>query len=155
MSCLSYILLVLICWFDLQGIVMNAMQKVAWWEFAVSIVTIAFVSLLYPVLGNGATGAFGLFGFLALSRLFLRKRNEESIIDERDRNIEQKAIKWGISAAWQFTFLALMGIVLWNNSLGRQSVSLTFLNWLIWLQFAVCYCVKGLVGILSYRNHAA
>ncbi|MGL4512946.1 MAG: hypothetical protein ACRCT8_07620 [Lacipirellulaceae bacterium] len=52
------------------------------------------------------------------------------------------------------TFVALIAAVMWNSSRGVHSVSLVFLNWLIWVQFAVCYGVKGFVGILGYGRVA-
>jgi hypothetical protein len=76
---------------------------------------------------------------------------------ERDRAIDQRAIRLGVGAAWMGLFLALIVLVFWSSIYNDRVVPTSFLTWLIWIQFAVCYGVKGLVGVLAYRrqNHAA
>ena len=53
---------------------MSAMEKVAWFELLVSLTALVAVTALYPWLGNGATGAFGLLGLLGGCYWFLRPR---------------------------------------------------------------------------------
>jgi hypothetical protein len=135
---------------------MNAMEKVAWTEFLVSVVAIAAVTLLVPWLGRGALGAFGLLGFLGLTPLFLRKRGDRVVIDERDQEIQRKAIVLGVNSAWMMLSMTLIAAVLWSAHSHATGVSTGFLTWLIWVQFAVCYGIKGLVAVILYRRqHAA
>lgn len=136
---------------------MNAMEKVAWTEFVVSLATVAMVSVLYPWLGSGATGAFGLLGLVVCSVWFVKGRRQTVVIDERDRQIERQATRRGIEAAWMALFLALIAIVLWNSYHDTKVVATGLLTWLIWIQFAICYGVKGFIGVISYRrqNRAA
>lgn len=133
---------------------MNAMEKVAWTELIVSTVTLAVVALLYPWLGFGATGAFGLLGLLALGMWFLRQRGSQVVVDERDRTIERSATQLGIGAAWMGLFLTLIMLVLWSSYYNEGVVPTWMLTWLVWLQFAVCYGVKGLAAVLAYRKQA-
>lgn len=128
---------------------MTAMQKVAWTELLASVVTLIVVTALLPVLGSKASAAFGLLGFLVAGMWFIRKG---AIIDERDREIEAHATKMGIGVAWQSLFLALIAIVFWNAE--DRTVSTSVLTWLVWLQFAICYGVKGFVAVRMYRSQS-
>jgi hypothetical protein len=131
---------------------MNAMEKVAWTELIVSVAAVVVAAALIPWLGNGATSAFGLLGLLVCSLWFLRKRGPGVIVDERDREIERQATKFGVEAAWTATFLALIALVFWSSTYNESVVATRALTWLIWSQFAICYGVKGLVGVMSYRR---
>lgn len=133
---------------------MNAMEKVAWTELIVSAGTALLVTLCFPWLGHGALGAFGFMGFVACGMFFLRKKGTAVVIDERDREIERVATRRGIEVAWMTTFLTLIAVVMWTAFTGGESVSLLFLNWLIWIQFAICYAVKGFVGVMAYRGQS-
>jgi hypothetical protein len=131
---------------------MNAMEKVAWAELAISATALGAVAVLLPWLGQGATGAFGLLGFLGLTILFLRKKGPGVVVDERDQEINRRATQLGIYAAWMTSFLCLLALVLWSGQQEQQVVATSILTWLLWSQFAVCYLVKGLVGVVSYRR---
>ncbi len=133
---------------------MSAMEKVAWTELLVAVTTLVVVTALYPWLGNGATGAFGLLAFVVGGAWFLRRRGGAVVVDERDRAIERQTRNAGASAAWQFLFLALIAVGLGQMYLGADHVSLRVLNWLIWAQFAIFVGVKGLVGVISYRRQS-
>ena len=136
---------------------MNAMEKVAWTELVVSVAAVAVAALLIPWLGPRATGGFGLLGLLGLSIVFVRRRGNRVVIDERDREIDRRATRIGVGTAWMTLFTALIAATLWANYSHADSVSTGFLNWLIWLQFAICYGIKGLVAVVMYRRqqHAA
>jgi hypothetical protein len=131
---------------------MNAMEKVAWAELIVSAAALAAVAALFPWLGNGATGAFGLLGFLGFTILFLRKKGPGVVVDERDLEIDRRARQLGIYAAWTLLWLCLLTLVLWSDWQEQRVVSTSILTWLLWSQFAFCYLVKGLVGVVSYRR---
>ena len=128
---------------------MTAMQKVAWTELIVSVVTVAVVTALLPVLGSRAHAAFGLLGFLVGGMWFIRKG---AVIDERDREIEAEATRLGIGVAWQSLFLALIAVVFWNAD--DRIVNTKVLTWLVWIQFAICYGVKGFVAVRMYRSQS-
>jgi hypothetical protein len=131
---------------------MNAMQKVAWTELVVSVAAVAAATLLIPWLGQGAAGAFGLLGLLGLSVVFVRRRGNRVVVDERDREIEASATRIGVGVAWMTLFMALIVATLRANCFQTNTVSTTFLTWLIWVQFAICYGVKGLVAVILYRR---
>ena len=118
---------------------MNAMEKVAWTELIVALGTVVVVTAIYPWLGSAATGAFGLLGLLVCSLWFVRRRGKEVIVD-------------GVEAAWMALFLALIAIVIWSSYFNEKMVATGLLTWLIWIQFAICYAVKGLVAVVIYRR---
>lgn len=135
---------------------MNAMEKVAWTELLVAVSAVVAATLLFPWFGTRASGAFGLLGLLVLSVFFVRGRGNRVLIDERDREIERRATRVGVGTAWMVLFTALIAATLWASYSQAHAVSTALLNWLIWIQFAVCYGVKGLAAVLMYRRqHAA
>ena len=131
---------------------MTAMEKVAWTELLVSVAAVVVASVLFPWLGGKAHVGFGLLGLVVCSVWFVRRRGQRVVIDERDRAIEQRATQLGVQAAWMALFLALIALVLWSSYFNDKVVATRLLTWLIWIQFAICYGVKGLVGILAYRR---
>lgn len=131
---------------------MNALEKVAWTELSLSVAAVCLAMLLVPWLGNGALGAFGILGFIAFGMWFLRKREAQVIVDERDQQISLRATQIGITAAWMMTFMSLIVIVVWKGMREEVTMPTMVVHWLLWIQFAVCYGVKGLVGVLSYRR---
>ena len=136
---------------------MNAMEKVAWTELLVSVAAVGLATLLYPWLGSAAVGSFGILGLIGLSVFFVRRRDQRVVIDERDREIEATAIRFGVVSAWMTLMIVLSLTVVLSSYRDVHTVSLAFLNWLIWIQFAICFGIKGLVAIVLYRRqqHAA
>lgn len=131
---------------------MNGMEKAAWTELVVSVTAVALATSLVPWLGPRATAGFGLLGLLVLSIVFVRRRGKRVVVDERDREIERQATKIGVETAWMALFTALIAATLWANYSDNNAVSTGFLNWLIWVQFAICYGTKGLVAVVMYRR---
>lgn len=134
-----------------ETITKTANEKLAWTELIVSLTTLVIVCLLVPFLGDRASGAFGLLAFLVAGMWFVRKQGNKIVKDERDREIEVRANLLGIGSAWMLLLLALIGLVLWSSSSNDSQVPTSYLNWLVWIQFALWAAVRGLVGILSYR----
>ena len=133
---------------------MAAMEKVAWTELLVSVVAVIVASALYPWLGSEAHVGFAVLGFLLCGLWFMKRRGQKVVADERDRTIERRATQLGVEAAWMTTFLALIGIVLWTSYFADGLVATRLLTWLIWVQFAICYSVKGCVGVFTYRRQS-
>ena len=133
---------------------MTAMEKAAWTELLVSVFTVAIVTSLYPWLGNRATAAFGLLGLIVLGTVFLRRRGAAVVVDERDREIANRAGRIGVGSAWMMSLIVLATTSLWSNYNNQHAVSTALINWLIWTQFAMCYGVTGLVAVIAYRRRA-
>lgn len=129
---------------------MNAMQKAAWTELAVvAAATIGFLCLL-PTMGDRAAGMFGLLGLLPLSMLWLRRRGDAVVTDERDAEIQQRAWFFGAHTAWMLSLMTLIVFVLWVSPNNDGVVRASWLNWLVWTQMLVCYGVKALYSVVAY-----
>ena len=134
---------------------MNAVEKSAWTELVVVVVAVVATVTALPYLGHLASDWFGLLAFLPLGMFFFRKRGDQVIVDERDREIQQKATNIGVQAAWMGTFMALIAVSM-AHGYAKEAVPTPYLNWIIWLQFAGCYGVRALFTIFSYRGqHSA
>ncbi|MGD9724633.1 MAG: hypothetical protein AB7O59_25340 [Pirellulales bacterium] len=136
---------------------MNAMEKVAWTQLLVSVAAIAAACLLIPWFGSRATIGFALLALSALSVVFLGRRGDRVVVDERDREIESRATRIGVGTTWMTVTSALIAATTWSSYADVNAVSTSFLNWLIWIQFAMLFGLKGLASIVMYRSrpHAA
>ena len=137
-------------------IIMSALQKVAWLELTVSLLSIALFLALYPWLGQAAASGFAVLGLLGIAPFFLRKRDDQVVVDERDRQIERQASWFGFGTAWTLLLLSLVSITMWHSHRGLD-VPTAILSILIWIQFALCYAIKGATTLFQYRgmNRAA
>ena len=131
---------------------LSAMEKAAWTEFLVSLITIVIVSITYQWLGDAATSAFALLTFVTCGMWFLRGKRKQTHVDERDQDIDRNSRLVSVSITWMFLVLTLIATVLWNGHLENQTISLSILNWLVWIQFALFFLVHGLISIISYRK---
>ena len=130
---------------------MNALQKVAWTELIVSILALTSVLILYPWFGDRATAGFGLLGLLGLAPLFMIRRGDKILSDERDQDIELRSKFYGFGTAWVFLFLSLIAIAMWH-SYHELDVPTKYVFAVVWMQFVVCYGVKGAVALHFYRG---
>lgn len=135
---------------------MNAMEKVAWTNLLVSAVAIVAATAAIPWLGPRATGFFGLLALIPLGMIFLRQRGDRVVVDERDRVIDRKAGNIAVGATWMLLVITLIGATMWGSYTQAHMVSTAFLNWLIWIQAAACFGLRGLAALVLYRRqHAA
>ena len=130
---------------------MNAVEKVAWTELLVSIGAAVVVFSLYPWVGEAAQGGFGLLGLLGITPLFLRKRGNQVVRDERDVEIEKLSSWFGFGTAWFVMTVSLAAVTMWHAHIHRD-VSPGLLCTLIWTQFALCFAIKGATTLIQYRG---
>ena len=134
---------------------MNAVEKSAWTELVVVVAAVVATVTALPYLGHLSANWFALLAFLPLGMFFFRKRGDQVIVDERDRDIQQKATNIGVQAAWMGTFMALIAVSM-AHGYAKEAVPTPYLNWIIWLQFAGCYGVRAFFTIFLYRGqHSA
>lgn len=132
---------------------MNRCEKVAWFNFAVLIITVAVFLILIPLLGiRPAAGAFGLLGLWGLGFLFYRKKQGIStvILDERDLEIQRKAMIIGHSVFWVLFVLVCM--LLWGLNKGKGTVSAEVFPMMVLGGWAVVMFVQSLVTLIMYRT---
>ena len=85
---------------------MSAMQQFAWFSLAVIALTLVAVLALFPFLGKGALGGFGVLGFIGFGALFFRKKPGQVLTDERDHLIQRRSWVLAYSLFWVVFVLA-------------------------------------------------
>lgn len=133
---------------------MSAMEKVAWTELVVSLVVSALVVALFPWLGMVSLSAFALMALITLSGLLLRRRGNEVVVDERDRDIERRAIRIAASVSWMCLLGGLIISCMWSAYVRNNAVPTSILSWLVWTQFPIIYGIKGFMSIYAYRRES-
>src|SRR5262245_48106523 len=84
---------------------MSAVQKFAWFNLAVIVLTSVVVLSLAPW-GKGALGGFGLLGLMGFGPLFFRSKPGQVLIDERDQLIQRRSWIVAYSLFWVVFVLA-------------------------------------------------
>lgn len=79
---------------------MSPMQKHAWYNLAVVVLSGGTVLALTPMMGVAAQGGFGFLGLLGLGPFFFRKKQGQVLADERDTQIQRKSVIAGYSVFW-------------------------------------------------------
>lgn len=135
---------------------MNAMEKVAWTEVIVAGLAIVAAAVSSIWLGHAASAALAILGFVLFGAIFLRRRGNEIVTDERDHSIEKDATNRAVHLTWITMVISLAGLTLFFGS-RDANIPNRYLVWLVWLQFALLYLTKGLITLRAYRgiSHAA
>lgn len=90
-------------------------QKAALFNLIVIVLTLATVLVLYPFLGRGAAGGFGVSGLLGFSPLFFRRHRGEVLADERDQLIQRRSTIIAYSVFWvAFVASAMLALVFYG-----------------------------------------
>src|SRR5688572_6347881 len=89
---------------------MSPMQKFAWFNLAVIVVTLAVILSLFPFLGARALGGLGFLGLIGFSPLFFRGQPGKVVTDERDQLIQQRS--WILAYAVFWVVFVLAAVVL-------------------------------------------
>jgi len=76
------------------------MQKHAWYNLAVVVLSGGVVLALFPLMGVAAQSGFGFLGLLGFGPFFFRKKNGQVVADERDTQIQRKSVIAGYSVFW-------------------------------------------------------
>ncbi len=135
---------------------MNAMEKVAWTNLIVSAGAVVVATATAPWLGAAATSFFALLALTPLGMVFLRQRGSRVVVDERDREIDRQAGRFAVATSWMLLVMVLIAVTMWGSYTQEHAVPTAVLNWLIWIQFAMCFGMRGLAAIVLYRRpHAA
>jgi hypothetical protein len=133
---------------------MPELEKRAWLNMAV-VVGILFLFVVILKLAHSvaaATAAYALLGLTAVPEL----KRSQVIFDERDRDIDRKALLTGLRAFWVLLALGLisLGVFLdWDRILAIPVWGLAQVLWIAWI---VVLAVKSLATIVLYHsgNHA-
>ncbi len=85
-------------------------QKQSWFLLAVVGGTAVVVAALVPFLGYGAMGGFGFLGLTGLGPLFYRRKGNWVVMDERDLQIQRRAVVIAYTVFW-LAFIAAGALV--------------------------------------------
>ena len=75
---------------------MSRMQKFAWFNLGVIVLTLLVVFSLLPVIGYRAMGGLGFLGFIGFGPLFFRKSAGQVVADERDLQIQWRSVDFRV-----------------------------------------------------------
>lgn len=133
---------------------MTMQQKVAWYELAVTGATLVMVGGLWPLLGRGAMGGFGLLGFLGFSPLFLTRarRRGEVTWDEHEQQIFTRAFQFAFPIFWLFLTAACLGPFYLKHM--RGTISIHVLPAILLGSILVLNLAKAIAILVQYRLEA-
>lgn len=96
---------------------MNATQRFALFNLIVIGITLSAAAILYPLLGKGALGAFGLLGVMGYGPMFFKMKGsggvQPVVVDERDRKIQARAWFLAYSLFWLVFVLGAVVATAW------------------------------------------
>ena len=118
--------------------------------FNLIIVALALVSVLalYPFLGRGATGGFGMLGFLGFGPLFYWKRRGQVIADERDQLIRRRSTIIAYSVFWlAFVASAMLMLVYYG---GDGAVPVPVVINAVWLGLMLFVGMHAVATLAQY-----
>jgi len=84
---------------------MSAMQKVAWFNLAVVLLSLGAVLSLLPIVGTQrAQAGLAILGLFGLNPLFLRRKRGRAVFDERDTLIQRRSVIVAYTIFWVAMF---------------------------------------------------
>ena len=129
---------------------MSALQKAAWYQLLVVLLTVVTVIALSPFVGCGSLGAFGLLGLLGAAGLFLRRPAGGVAVDERDHSIDRKAMHASFAALLVgFLSTCIAASFIYGAS---GAVPVFVVQVVTFATIALVYFVRSLATIILYRR---
>jgi hypothetical protein len=130
---------------------MSALQKFAWFNLSVVVLTLVAVLLLLPWLGKGALGGFGLLGLIGLGPLFMRKRPGQVVTDERDALIQQRS--WIVAYALFWVVFVLAAVLLAPLVYGQEgAVPVWVVQSSVFCGFMLVYALASIAILVQYAG---
>jgi hypothetical protein len=123
-------------------------QKEALFNFVVVLLTIATVVALCPFLGQGATGGFGVLGFLGLGPLFYWKHRGQVLADERDVLIRRRATIFAYTIFW-LAFVA-SAMLVWVVYGGSGAVPVCVVMNAVWCGVVLFVGLHAIATLVQY-----
>ena len=127
-------------------------EKRAWFELGVILITLAvyFAFIWYVRLDSVSLAVFALTGFLGFRRY--KRRPGEVTYDERDRQIERRAL---LSSLCVFYVLMMIFSVAAGITNGwDKSVPIWIAVQVFWAVSLVIWAIRALIIIMLYRRSA-
>jgi hypothetical protein len=79
---------------------MSPLQKFAWFNLSVIVISLVLVLSLMPLMGYASLGGLGCLGALGLGPFFFRKKPGQVLLDERDNLIQGRSLIVAYSLFW-------------------------------------------------------
>jgi uncharacterized membrane protein len=128
-------------------------QKEALFNLVIVVFALAAVAMLYPILGRGATGGFGILGFLGFSLLFYRRRRAQVLTDERDQLIRRRSTIFAYTVFWvAFVASSMLALAFYGDD-GAVPVPVVLNG--VWLGLAIVVGMQSLATLAQYGMGSA
>jgi hypothetical protein len=128
---------------------MSAMQKHAWFNLAVVLLSTIVVIALIPVLGvQRAQGGFGILGFLGFGPLFFLRRAGAVVSDERDGSILVRSWVIAYAVFWLVFVAACVAAPFSFGSSGAVPVVLIQVS--VWCALILVVGVGSVATLVQY-----
>lgn len=127
---------------------MSQTQKEAWFNLIVIVLCIGTVLALYPFLGRGAAGGFGVLGFLGFGPLFFRRRGDRILADERDHFIQRRSTIFAYSVFWiAFVAASMLALKIYG---GDGAVPVPIIMNAVWVALILVVGLRSLATLAQY-----
>ena len=124
-------------------------QKEALFFLVVIVLSLVTVAVLYPFLGPGAVGGFGILGFLGLGPLFSYwKHRGQVVTDGRDQLIRRRSTIFAFSVFW-LAFLAL-AMLAWAVYGGDGAVPVMTVMYAVWCSVILFVGTHAIATLVQY-----
>jgi hypothetical protein len=132
---------------------MTRMQKFAWFNLSVIVLTLLVVFSLLPVIGYRAMGGLGFLGLIGFGPLFFRKSAGQVVADERDLQIQWRA--WIFAYALYWVIFVLVAVVLSAAVYGEDgAVPVPVVRMSVAWAFMLVYALASIAILVQYAGGA-
>lgn len=130
---------------------MCALQKFAWFNLAVIVLTIVTVLALVPFLGKGALGGLGLLGLLGCGVFYFRTKQGQVVMDERDQLIQLRS--WIVAYALFWVALVLAAALLSPLVYGQDgAVPVWVIQIGVFCSLMLVYALSSIAILVQYAG---
>ena len=130
---------------------MTRMQKFAWFNLSVIVLTLLVVFSLLPVIGYRAMGGLGFLGLIGFGPLFFRKTAGQVVADERDMQIQWRA--WIFAYALYWVIFVLVAVVLSAAVYGEDgAVPVPVVRMSVAWAFMFVYALASIAILVQYAG---
>jgi hypothetical protein len=121
-------------------------QRQSWYILAVLGLTAVVVLGLVPFLGYGAMGGFGFLGLIGLAPLFSRRKEGRVVTDERDLQIQRRAVVTAYTVFWLiFVAVGVLVPFVYPETVPSRLVALS-----VWVAFMLFMGVLSVTTLVLY-----
>jgi hypothetical protein len=113
--------------------------------------TLVVVLSLFPVLGKGALGGFGLLCLFWFGAFFYRKKPGQVLTDERDQLIQRRSWVLAYSVFWVVFVLAavFLAAVVYGED---GAVPVSVLRWSVFCGFMLVWALASIATLVQYAG---